>query len=138
MKKGTFFAIMSILSLVLLFGIPYWKSKKQDAAMGITTIIDTLQIEEVDIEVVPLNIDTVSINAGAYKLIVGSFIYKRNAEMLIFQLQKHDIVGEIVEAVVFGWQRYRVSVGGYDTLQEAVNQRNKIRPYCKDAWIAKY
>ena len=80
-----------------------------------------------------------NVGQGRYVLIVGSFETRASAERFCKKLQTEGISYEIIVATVNGAQWNRVSIAGFDTLDEAVQQVNqmKSKPYCQDVWVAK-
>jgi len=75
---------------------------------------------------------------GRYVLIVASFRARSEAERFGRRLPE-GLSFEIIPAMVNGAQWNRVSVGSYNTLEEATRQAGQIRskPNCQDVWVAK-
>ena len=75
---------------------------------------------------------------GRYVLIVASFKARSEAERFGRRLPE-GLSFEIIPAKVNGEQWNRVSVGSFDTLDEAKRQADQMRskPRCQDVWVAK-
>ena len=79
-----------------------------------------------------------NVGQGRYVLIIASFRARSEAERFGKRLPD-GMSFEIVPAMVNGAQWNRVSVGSFDTRDEATRQADQIRsrPYCQDVWVAK-
>ena len=73
---------------------------------------------------------------GNFVLVVSSLPTRAHAESFGLNLQANGIDYEIIE---IDYQRYWVSVGCFDTLDEAARHTSqmKSKPYCEDVWVAR-
>jgi len=69
---------------------------------------------------------------GKYVVIVASLNTPSGAERYGKKLQEEGIAYEVIDA---GNQRYRVSIGSFDTLAEAQKQANQMRSKHPDVWV---
>ena len=72
---------------------------------------------------------------GQWLVIIGSFQTRTAAERYIRQIQGEGLNCEIVDA---GQQRFRVSAGRFDSIRQAINLQEQLRPARNgQVWIAR-
>ena len=73
---------------------------------------------------------------GKYVLIIGSFYTQPEAERHVKKVKAAGIDCEIIN---IGNQLFRISIAGFDNINEAERYAKQIKskPYCKNVWVAK-